>query len=123
MFREGWVLEVLHDDCFIDEATISLLHDIKGEKRKYLLSYYEYEKERAQKEQSISEEQAVKWILEKYTGKDSSHEELNEEKIYMLHLMGIGATRIGEYFGVSRQTVHKKINSFEDNRLQKFIKS
>ena len=37
MFREGWVLEVLHDDFFIDEATVSLLHSIKGEKRKYLL--------------------------------------------------------------------------------------
>ena len=119
MFREGWVLEVLHDDFFIDEATVSLLHSIKGKKRKYLLSYYEYDKEESQKEQNISEEQAVKWILEKYTSKDGSTEGLKEEKMYMLHLMGIGATKIGEYFGVSRQTVHKKIKSFEDNRLQK----
>lgn len=120
MFREGYILEVQHDELFVDEVTISLLQEIRGKKRKYLLSYYEYEEEMAKSTKAISEEQAIKWILEQYTNKKSDRKKIKEEKIYILHLMGVGDTKIGEYFGVSRQTIHKKIKDFEENRLQEF---
>lgn len=54
MFREGYILEVQHDELFVDEVTISLLQEIRGKKRKYLLSYYEYEEEMAKSTKAIS---------------------------------------------------------------------
>lgn len=120
MFREGYVLEVQYDESFIDEVTIPLLQEIRGKQREYLLSYYEYEKEMPKSMKAISEEQAIKWILEQYTNEKSDRKKIKEEKIYLLHLMGVGDTKIGEYFGVSRQTIHKKIRDFEENRLQEF---
>lgn len=120
MFREGYVLEVQYDESFIDEVTIPLLQKIRGKQREYLLSYYEYEKEMPKSMKAISEEQAIKWILEQYTNEKSDRKKIKEEKIYLLHLMGVGDTKIGEYFGVSRQTIHKKIRDFEENRLHEF---
>lgn len=115
MFREGYILEAQYDEAFIDEVTIPLLQEIRGKKREYLLSYYECESEIPKSMKGISEKQAIQWILKRYTNEKSDHKKIKEEKIYLLHLMGLGDTEIGEYFGVSRQTIHKKVRDFEEN--------
>ncbi len=108
-------LWVEYEECFEDEATISMLYELREDSGKVYLLY------KNGHGKYISLEEAVKWILEKYANEKSTAEELKEEKMYILYLMGINVTKIGEYFGVSRQTVHKKIKSFESNRLQQFL--
>lgn len=108
-------LGVEYDDLFVDEATISLLRELKEKEKKYLLiECIDDQCPEKDMMHDISKEQAIKWVLEKYTNKKSTNEEIKEEKMYMLYLMGVSVTKIGEYFGVSRQTVHKKIKKFEN---------
>ena len=46
---------------------------------------------------------------------------VDEERLYLLYLIGIAVTKVANTFGVSRQTVYSRIKNFEENRLQEFL--
>lgn len=46
---------------------------------------------------------------------------VDEERLYIMYLMGIDKTAIAKHFGYSRPTVYTKIKQFEENRLQEFL--
>ncbi len=100
--------------CFIDDVTIHDMYMIREEKNQQFVLY------KNGRGKNMTVDEAADWIMENYTNEESSAKEIKEEKIYLLHLMGVGDTKIGKYFGVSRQTIHKKIRDFEEKRLQEF---
>ena len=46
---------------------------------------------------------------------------VDEERIYILYLMGISIVAISKLFEYSRPTIYKKIKRFEEARLQEFL--
>lgn len=122
-----------YDELFLDELSISLLEGIR-ERGEIIDGYYD------EKDNPISEKEAVQWVLTKYFDKvemckwcekrnrsyikeeqlyeidDEYKRIVDEGRIYILHLMGVEKKKIAEYFDVSRQTIYKRIRDFEKSR-------
>lgn len=128
---------VVHEEMFVDELSINLLYNCRGK-------VDEYQNNNRQK---ITRKDVAEWILQNYYnekkykewyninghGRDIDEKKLynydeeyrtavDEERIYLLHLIGYNNVEIGEAVGYVRQTVAKKIKAFEEERLQEFIK-
>lgn len=126
---------VLYDEFFVDELTIQLLYEKKD-------CVVEYQDENGNE---IKKHIVMDWVLNQYYNHDKFlecrrkcserryeterqlyqyNEEyqrlVDEERLYILYLIGIEVTKVANIFGVSRQTVYKRIKSFEENRLQEF---
>lgn len=127
---------VLYDEMFCDELSIKLLY-----KNKDLINEFVDENENP-----ISKSAVADWIMENYyndrkfveyckegKGKipetaeqlyqcnEEYRKSVDEERLYLLFLIGVSVTKVANIFGVSRQTVYSRIRSFEENRLQEFI--
>lgn len=125
---------VLYDEMFCDELSIKLLYQ-----KKDLISEFV-------DENPISKSAVADWIMEKYyndrkfveyykerKGKiletaeqlyqynEEYRKSVDEERLYLLYLIGIAVTKVANTFGVSRQTVYSRIKNFEENRLQEFL--
>ncbi len=58
-----------------------------------------------------------------YQWNEEYRKSVDEERLYLLYLIGIAVTKVANTFGVSRQTVYSRIKSFEENRLQEFLEN
>ncbi len=56
-----------------------------------------------------------------YQYNEEYRKSVDEERLYLLYLIGIEVTKVANNFGVSRQTVYSRIKNFEENRLQEFL--
>ena len=56
-----------------------------------------------------------------YQYNEEYRKSVDEERLYLLYLIGIAVTKVANTFGVSRQTVYSRIKNFEENRLQEFL--
>lgn len=127
---------VLYDEMFCDELSIKLLY-----KNKDLINEFVDENENP-----ISKSAVADWIMEYYyndrkfveyckqgKGKipetaeqlyqcnEEYRKSVDEERLYLLFLIGVSVTKVANTFGVSRQTVYSRIKNFEENRLQEFL--
>ena len=127
---------VLYDEMFCDELSINLLYQNKD-----LINEFVDENENP-----ISKSAVVDWIMENYyndrkfveyckqgKGKipetaeqlyqcnEEYRKSVDEERLYLLYLIGVPVTKVANIFGVSRQTVYSRIKNFEENRLQEFL--
>lgn len=127
---------VLYDEMFCDELSIKLLYQ-----KKDLINEFVDENENP-----ISKSAVADWIMENYhndrkfmkyckegKGKitetaeqlyqcnEEYRKSVDEERIYLLFLIGVPVTKVENIFGVSRQTVYSRIKNFEENRLQEFL--
>ncbi len=127
---------VLYDEMFCDELSIKLLYQNKD-----LINEFVDENENP-----ISKKAVADWIMENYyndrkfmeyceEGKgripetaeqlyqcnEEYRKSVDEERLYLLCLIGIAVTKVANIFGVSRQTVYSRMKNFEENRLQEFL--
>lgn len=127
---------VNYDEMFCEELSIDVLYENKE-------SVNEFEDESGN---TISKEIVADWIMENYyndrkfadycneckgrnpeTAEQLYHwdEEykkcVDEERLYLLYLIGVSVTKVAKIFDISRQTVYSRIKSFEENRLQEFL--
>ena len=127
---------VLYDEMFCDELSIKLLYHNKD-----LINEFVDENDNP-----ISKSAVAEWIMENYyddrkfmeyckEGKGripetaeqlyQCNEEyrkcVDEERLYLLYLVGVSVTKVANTFGVSRQTVYSRIKNFEENRLREFL--
>lgn len=127
---------VLYDEMFCDELSIKLLYQNKD-----LINEFVDENENP-----ISKSAVADWIMEYYyndrkfveyckqgKGKipetaeqlyqcnEEYRKSVDEERLYLLFLIGVSVTKVANTFGVSRQTVYSRIKNFEENRLQEFL--
>ena len=126
-----------YDGFFCDELSISLLYEKKD-------CIVEYSNESDEK---LTCKEVMDWVMNEYfnhnkfleycrncKGRMPEDEKqlyqwdedyrkcVDDERLYIFHLMGIEVTKVAKTFGVSRQTVYKHIKSFEENRLREFVK-
>ena len=124
-----------YDEFFCDELSIKLLYEHKD-------SITEYADEKGNE---LKQREVIDWVLQEYynhskfleycrecKGKIPEEERqlyhweeeyrryVDEERLYILWLMGVEVTKIATAYGISRQAVYKKIKSFEEKRLQEF---
>ena len=127
---------VAYEEIFRDELSISLLYQRKGNIDGFM----------DEKDNPISKSAVADWIMENYynnrkfmeyckEGKGripetaeqlyQCNEEyrkcVDEERLYLLYLVGVPVTKVANTFGISRQTVYSRIKNFEDNKLQEFL--
>lgn len=127
---------VVYDEMFCDELSIKLLYQNKD-----LINEFVDENENP-----ISKSAVTDWIMKNYynnrkfmeyceEGKDRIPEiaeqlyqlneeyrkSVDEERLYLLCLIGMSVTKVANIFGVSRQTVYSRMKNFEENRLQEFL--
>lgn len=127
---------VLYDEMFCDELSIKLLYQNKD-----LINEFVDENENP-----ISKSAVADWIMENYyndrkfveyckegKGKipetaeqlyqcnEEYRKSVDEERLYLLYLIGIAVKNVANTFGVSRQTVYSRIKNFEEKRLQEFL--
>lgn len=127
---------VLYDEIFCDELSIKLLYQNKD-----LINEFVDENENP-----ISKSVVADWIMNNYyndrkfmeycnerrgkipeTAKqlyqlnEEYRKSVDEERLYLLCLIGMPVTKVANSFGVSRQTVYSRIKNFEENRLQEFL--
>lgn len=125
---------VLYDEMFCDELSIKLLYQKKDSISEFV----------DENENPISKSAVADWIMEKYyndrkfveyckerKGKiletaeqlyqynEEYRKSVDEERLYLLYLIGIAVTKVANTFGVSRQTVYSRIKNFEENRYIK----
>lgn len=127
---------VLYDEMFCDELSIKILYQNKD-----LINEFVDENENP-----ISKSAVADWIMENYyndrkfveyckqgKGKipetaeqlyqcnEEYRKSVDEERLYLLCLIGMSVTKVANIFGVSRQTVYSRMKNFEENRLQEFL--
>lgn len=127
---------VVYDEMFCDELSIKLLYQNKD-----LINEFVDENDN-----HISKSAVADWVMNNYyndrkfaeyckegKGKipetaeqlyqcnEEYRKSVDEERLYLLHLIGIEVTKVANIFGVSRQTVYSRIKVFEENRLQEFL--
>ncbi len=127
---------VLYDEFFVDELTIQLLYENKNSVVEYqdengnvigkhtvmdwvLNQYYDYGKfveyRKKYQERGFETERQLYQYNEEY------RRLVDDERLYLLYLIGIEVTKVANIFGVSRQTVYNRIQNFEKNKLQEVI--
>ena len=129
---------VTYNGTFCDELSIKVLYENKGN-----IDEFEYENGN-----TISKSAVADWIMENYyndrkfmeyckegKGKipetaeqlylwnEEYRKSVDEERLYILFQIGVAVTKVANLFGISRQTVYARIKSFEENRLQEFLKN
>lgn len=127
---------VEYDEMFCDEISIKLLYQHKNKIEGFV----------DENNNQVSKSAVVDWIMENYyndrkfveyckerKGKiletaeqlyqynEEYRKSVDEERLYLLYLIGIAVTKVANTFGVSRQTVYSRIKNFEENRLQEFL--
>lgn len=127
---------VEYDEMFCDEISIKLLYQHKNKIEGFV----------DENNNQVSKSAVADWIMENYyndrkfveyckerKGKiletaeqlyqynEEYRKIVDEERLYLLYLIGIAVTKVANTFGVSRQTVYSRINNFEENRLQEFL--
>ena len=58
-----------------------------------------------------------------YLWNEEYRKSVDEERLYILFQIGVAVTKVANLFRISRQTVYARIKSFEENRLQEFLKN
>lgn len=127
---------VEYDEMFCDEISIKLLYQHKNKIEGFV----------DENNNQVSKSAVVDWIMENYyndrkfveyckerKGKiletaeqlyqynEEYRKSVDEERLYLLYLIGIAVTKVANTFGVSWQTVYSRIKNFEENRLQEFL--
>lgn len=127
---------VLYDEMFCDELSIKLLY-----KNKNCINEFVDENENPIRKSAVTD-----WVMNNYyndrefmeyckegKGKipetaeqlyqcnEEYRKSVDEERLYLLYLIGVPVTKVANIFGVSRQTVYSRIKNFEENRLQEFL--
>lgn len=127
---------VEYDEMFCDEISIKLLYQHKNKIEGFV----------DENNNQVSKSAVADWIMENYhndrkfmkyckegKGKipetaeqlyqcnEEYRKSVDEERIYLLFLIGVPVTKVANIFGVSRQTVYSRIKNFEENRLQEFL--
>ena len=127
---------VEYDEMFCDEISIKLLYQHKNKIEGFV----------DENNNQVSKSAVADWIMENYyndrkfvgyckegKGKiletaeqlyqynEEYRKSVDEERLYLLYLIGIAVTKVANTFGVSRQTVYGRIKNFEENRLQEFL--
>jgi len=127
---------VEYDEMFCDEISIKLLYQHKNKIEGFV----------DENNNQVSKSAVADWIMENYyndrkfveyckerKGKiletaeqlyqynEEYRKIVDEERLYLLYLIGIAVTKVANTFGVSRQTVYSRIKNFEENRLQEFL--
>lgn len=127
---------VEYDEMFCDEISIKLLYQHKNKIEGFV----------DENNNQVSKSAVADWIMENYyndgkfveyckerKGKiletaeqlyqynEEYRKSVDEERLYLLYLIGIAVTKVANTFGVSRQTVYSRIKNFEENRLQEFL--
>ncbi|MGN0431858.1 MAG: hypothetical protein ACI4EQ_05820 [Lachnospiraceae bacterium] len=127
---------VLYDEMFCDELSIKLLYQNKNCINEFV----------DENENPIRKSAVTDWIMENYyndrkfveyckewKGKipetaeqlyqcnEEYRKSVDEERLYLLYLIGVPVTKVANTVGVSRQTVYSRIKNFEENRLQEFL--
>lgn len=127
---------VIYDEMFCDELAIKLLYENKESINEFV----------DENDNHISKSAVADWIMENYyndrrfadyckqgQGKipetaeqlyqysEEYRKYVDEERLYLLYLIGVSVTKVAKVFGVSRQTVYSRIKIFEENRLQEFL--
>lgn len=127
---------VEYDEMFCDEISIKLLYQHKNKIEGFV----------DENNNQVSKSAVADWIMENYyndrkfmeyckegKGKipetaeqlyqcnEEYRKSVDEERIYLLLLIGVPVTKVANIFGVSRQTVYSRIKNFEENRLQEFL--
>ena len=127
---------VIYDEMFCDEISIKLLYQHKNKIEGFV----------DENNNQVSKSAVADWIMENYyndrkfveyckerKGKiletaeqlyqynEEYRKSVDEERLYLLYLIGIAVTKVANTFGVSRQTVYSRIKNFEENRLQEFL--
>ena len=106
---------VLYDEMFCDELSIKLLYQKKDSISEFV----------DENENPISKSAVAVWIMENYYNDRKfveyckERKSVDEERLYLLYLIGIAVTKVANTFGVSRQTVYSRIKNFEENRYIK----
>lgn len=131
------VVRFVHEEMFVDDIELGLMYECRDD-----INGYEDGSGR-----KIKRGDAADWVLKNYYnsrkfrewynenghGRDLDEVRLynydenykravDEERIYLLYLMGYNYTEIGNAVGLTRQTVAKKVKSFEEERLHEFVK-
>ena len=126
---------VEYDEMFCDEISIKLLYQHKNKIEGFV----------DENNNQVSKSAVADWIMENYyndrkfveyckerKGKiletaeqlyqynEEYRKSVDEERLYLLYLIGIAVTKVANTFGVSRQTVYSRIKNFEENRLRPF---
>lgn len=127
---------VEYDEMFCDEISIKLLYQHKNKIEGFV----------DENNNQVSKSAVADWVMENYyndrkfveyckerKGKiletaeqlyqynEEYRKSVDEERLYLLYLIGIAVTKVANTFGVSRQTVYSRIKNFEENRLQEFL--
>lgn len=134
-FEKVWVT---YNGMFCDELSIKLLHENQDNIEGFV----------DENDNTISKSAVADWIMENYyndrkfmeyckegKGKipetaeqlylwnEEYRKSVDEERLYILFQIGVAVTKVANLFGISRQTVYARIKSFEENRLQEFLKN
>ena len=134
-FEKVWVA---YNDMFCDKISIKLLYENKGNIDEFV----------DENGNTISKSAVADWVMENYyndrkfmeyckegKGKipetaeqlylwnEEYRKSVDEERLYILFQIGVAVTKVANLFGISRQTVYARIKSFEENRLQEFLKN
>ena len=129
---------VTYNGMFCDELSIKLLYENQDNINGFV----------DENDNTISKSAVADWIMENYyndrkfmeyckegKGKipetaeqlylwnEEYRKSVDEERLYILFQIGIAVTKVANLFGISRQTVYARIKSFEENRLQEFLKN
>ena len=103
-----------YDEMFCDEISIKLLY----QHRRTTSGFVDDNNE------PVRKSEVEDWIMENYYNDRKFNvyrRSVDEERLYLLYLIGTPVTKIASIFGVSRQTVYSRIKAFEENRLHEFL--
>lgn len=128
---------VLYDEMFCDELSIKLLYQHKD----FINEFVD------ENENPISKSAVADWIMENYyndrkfveyckegKGKiletaeqlyqynEEYRKSVDEERLYLLYMIGIAVTKVANTFGVSRQTVYSRIKTLKKTDCRNFYR-
>lgn len=127
---------IVYDEMFCDELSIKLLYEnkeiinefvdengntiSKGEVADWILKNY-YNDRMFADYCKVGQGKIPKTAEQLYQYNEEYKKSVDEERYYLLHLIGMPVTKVANTFDISRQTVYGRIKSFEENRLQEFL--
>lgn len=128
-FEKVWVV---HDEFYYDDLTAELIYESRDNIEGF----------RDENENILSKSEVADWILKHYynrrkfveycrkeKGRTSDTAEqlyqwneeyrksVDEERLYLLYMIGIPVTKVANIFGVSRQTVYSRVKKFEEHEF------
>lgn len=128
-FEEVWVV---YDGFFYDKLTAELIYESRDNIKGF----------RDEKDNLLSKSEVAGWIMKHYYNRrkfveyrwkekgrtpdtaeqlyqwnEDYRKSVDEERLYLLYMIGIPVTKVANIFGVSRQTVYSRVKKFEEHEF------